>query len=641
MDLVSIKKNWKSWLGNSFALRIFIINFCLLILPLIVYLLLLFRYEYENKEEALLLDIKDLTEAKASLFENILQTDQKNLKYLAIAIANLKDDMDFKLITNLLFDVQEGAGYAAVSFYEKVGDEFIAKASTDSSILQKNFSFRSYVQDAVKNGVSHEIAYGGFPHEWPLLFSAFRFEDRGVIVIVSLLQDLLNSLADLNNYLPSAHLSILTEDNQVFFSSNENFFSPLFIDEESTYENIFKQSLSNDNNSNLNKLDLQPYPNFPNGYSINLDKEAFLAVKIKINGFDNYILIDESKSKIYNMFWRDFGKISFLLFLVILFIAFVNIWFIKWLSKPLNQLTFVINQVGKGDLKCSYQKCVNGFEINEVGDKLNNMIVKLAEFINNSKEEKIRRQLLTKELQIGREIQKNILPQEMPRYEGCEMEKFSSYAQEVGGDFFDVYLKDKTTIYPNGKLMITIGDTSGKGISGCLYSFCLRSMLRGYSMRYDDLKVILSLANSLFCLDTYKTSTFVTGLIMDYDSNTKILQLCSAGHPPLILLTASGEIKEFTTKGLALGVIPDTQFETQNLLLKPGDTILVYTNGVTQQINEKGQFYNKINLQKVLLENKDKSLKELVALMEEDFKSFTKGAKNMDDITILMMRCRE
>lgn len=628
---------------QSFGLRIFLLNFFLLILPVVVYLFLIARYEYDNKIKSIVFDLKDLGTAKAALFNDIIDSDFRTLNYLTKHVYFNDKNPSYNEIQKSLISVQEAEGYAAVSYLEKEGDKVICKTSSDLDVIGRDFAFRNYIKGALKNGKSIEIAYGGWPNQRPLIFIAKAVKDEQgefskVYIVVSYVRDLLSSLVNLKNISSNARLSLITQGNTVFFSNDVNFSlsNPSSLTEASA-KDIEKEELAGGLLLDAANIKFLPIKDLENTYRWEINSKKYIGVKIPIKDLDYYLLADEDESMIIDQFYIDFGKILIFLLIVILIVALVNILFIRRLSMPFNKLVYTIAQIGKGDYKITYKPEPLGFEINKVGLALNEMTKKFVENIENAKEERLKREVLAKELKLGREIQKNILPQEMPEFSEVEMYATSLPALEVSGDFYDVYVKsDEVT--KQKKLVATIGDTSGKGISGCLYSFGLKSMLKSYGMRYDDLKVILHLANTLFCLDTSKTSTFVTSFIMELDCSTKILQYGSAGHLPAILVRNDNTIEELSTKGIALGVSTEVDFETRSIALKKGDLILTYTNGIINIKNIENETFGRQRLKEFLIKNVNLSIKEIGDKLVDEIKNFSQGVKSSDDITILAFK---
>ena len=177
-----------------------------------------------------------------------------------------------------------------------------------------------------------------------------------------------------------------------------------------------------------------------------------------------------------------------------------------------------------------------------------------------------------------------------PSSPGLDIASGFTPAREVGGDFYDVYVK--RDVQPN-QLVIAIADASGKGITACFYSLCVRSMLRSYDSTYADLPKIIRSTNNLFCLDTGDTGMFVTAWVGIYDPATKIIRFSSCGHHPAIIKRKDGSLIEVTTSGIALGVAPFDKVKADQFQLETGDWVILYTDGILDARDAEGTHFGK------------------------------------------------
>ena len=203
-------------------------------------------------------------------------------------------------------------------------------------------------------------------------------------------------------------------------------------------------------------------------------------------------------------------------------------------------------------------------------------------------------------------------------------------AKEVGGDFYD--------FLSNGQLMLSIADTSGKGISACFYSLSVRSMLRSYGEIHEDLETIVRETNNLFCLDTGDTGVFVTAFIAFFDPKTKRFHYSNCGHFPALLQRANGTIEKLTTPGMALGVVPFDEVATSSVQLETGDTLLLYTDGVVEAHNDAMEMFGEDRLLTSFQNKKGLPPQEIVDTMIEEVALFAEGSPQHDDLTIITLK---
>lgn len=307
-------------------------------------------------------------------------------------------------------------------------------------------------------------------------------------------------------------------------------------------------------------------------------------------------------------------------------------WLIYRMSKPLTHLNEVMDAVASGDMNHRYKKQSYGFEINALGEQFNQMLSSLFLHMEVAKKEKISREILSKELEIGREVQDHLLPTTIPEFPGLSIGCGFVPAKELGGDFYDLFAKD-----PN-QLFLAMADASDKGVSACLYSLIVRSLFRGEILSKDSLDEVIRHVNKLFCQDTKSTGEFVTAWIGIYHADKHLLTYSNLGHLPGILCHPDGRIEELTTEGIALGVMKDLQVEIQTQTLPPNSMLLLYTDGITEAQNEKGELFEKSRLLEFAKSHCTLDPQDLIDHLIRVINEFSNGVPQHDDITILCLK---
>ncbi len=333
-----------------------------------------------------------------------------------------------------------------------------------------------------------------------------------------------------------------------------------------------------------------------------------------------------------------YGNINFLNHFISLFSLLFVLggigawWLIARMSRPLSQLYEVMNGVSAGDMSLRYQKSRFGFEVNSLGEQFNQMLSSLFRHMQLAKKERIARELLVRELEIGREVQNHLLPKEIPQFPGLTIGTGFVPAKEVGGDFYDLFSKNKN------ELFLGIADASDKGVSACLYSLIVRSMFRCHILSTDRLDRVASDVNNLFCLDTGTTGEFVTAWVGLYRAEDHLLTYINMGHLPAFLCHFDGTVEELTTKGIALGVTQGANIEMRTKKLQPGQLLVLYTDGVTEAQNEKGELFGKSRLLDFIQSHHASEPQELIDRLIEEIKRFSSTTPQHDDLTVLAMK---
>ncbi len=302
------------------------------------------------------------------------------------------------------------------------------------------------------------------------------------------------------------------------------------------------------------------------------------------------------------------------------------------ISRPLNALCTVMENVESGDLSARYHHGRFGFEINVLGRAFNRMIDAVLNREEEVINERMARELLSKELRIGHDIQRSILPKKHPDIPGIEIATSFQGAKEVAGDFYDIFADE------NNKLLISVADAAGKGIPACLYSLSARSMLRSFAAAANTLQKIILKTNNLFYLDTAESGSFVTAWVGILDPETRIVQCASCGHLPAILRRSDGSITEIATPGIALGVMPVQEVNATQIHLEKGDMLVLYTDGIIDSQDSYSEFYGKERLIEVIKKEGGKTAKDLVDGILENVELFSLNIPLADDRAILVIR---
>ncbi len=245
---------------------------------------------------------------------------------------------------------------------------------------------------------------------------------------------------------------------------------------------------------------------------------------------------------------------------------------------------------------------------------------------------------LKQELAVSSEIQKSILPTNFSTLTDnlpIELHAEMIPAKEVGGDFYDFFPIDEEHIG------IVIGDVSGKGMPAALFMAVSHTLLRATGLKGTSVSECLSRVNEILCQDN-STSMFVTIFYGILNLNTGQLQYCNGGHnPPWIIQSDGQTICLNNFQNVALGVIENFKYRSQNISLKPNSTLILYTDGITEAINKNHDFFAEKRLELALKENATRSPKEIINQTIERVQSFSKDMPQFDDIAMLGVGIRK
>ncbi len=303
--------------------------------------------------------------------------------------------------------------------------------------------------------------------------------------------------------------------------------------------------------------------------------------------------------------------------------------FTRRMAKPLRNLCRTMDRVSEGAAHARYTPDKMGFEINALGIQFNQTLDSLLHHIQETEKERLAREKLAEEWRIGHEIQASLFPSYVPGLPGVDIAAGYWAAREVNGDFYDLFRLD------DGRLLLAICDTAGKGISACLFSLGLRSILRSLANQTPRLSELVRRANDLYLRDAHPVSMFSTLWIGIYDPTTHQLTYCSQGHPPA-LLRHKNHLYELGTEGIALGAQRIDVVSTQEKILEKGDRLILYTDGILEAHDSNQQLFGKQRLKEVILRKPETTSQQLIDRIVEEVGLFSQGVPQHDDMTLVV-----
>ena len=240
------------------------------------------------------------------------------------------------------------------------------------------------------------------------------------------------------------------------------------------------------------------------------------------------------------------------------------------------------------------------------------------------------------DLAVAREIQQAILPRIFPPFpeETTSMDIAASMnaAKDVGGDFYDFFRIDSDHIG------FTIADVSGKGVPAAIFMAVARTLLRATGIRAVSPAECMTYTNALLSQEAVN-NMFVTMFYGIYNIRTGEVTYANAGHNPPYLVRADGSVEMLPlSKDIVAGAFDDFQYSQESLQLEPGDTLLLYTDGVTEAINTEDKEYGEGRLEKQLAQCSNLSCQEIIDKVKEDVKAFAGEAEQSDDITLFALK---
>jgi len=315
----------------------------------------------------------------------------------------------------------------------------------------------------------------------------------------------------------------------------------------------------------------------------------------------------------------------------------ISVFAVKRLTSPISRLCGVSRTIGSGDFETGeiYPVAQRHDELGELARTMQHMAESLKLYIHELQTTTAARERIESELRVAAEIQMSMLPRDFPPFP--DRQEFDIYARikparEVGGDLYDFFF-----VQPD-KLCFIIGDVCGKGIPAALFMAISKALLKTSGMAGSPPDQMLAQTNNILNQGN-DTSMFVTVFCAVLDTRTGEMVFSNGGHPPPLLGNNRDGFRYLgIPRGFVVGPLPDMAFTCQQVVLNPGDTIFLYTDGVTEATDINNQLYSEVRLLRALSEAGAADTTAMVRAVHKDIDAFVRDAPQADDITMLALR---
>jgi phosphoserine phosphatase RsbU/P len=316
-----------------------------------------------------------------------------------------------------------------------------------------------------------------------------------------------------------------------------------------------------------------------------------------------------------------------LLLLVIVLIA-------RSITRPLRLLSGATDEIATGNLDVEIPAIRGRDEVARLAESFGYMKGSLKQYIQELTETTAAKERIESELKIAHDIQMGILHKIFPPFP--DRHEFDIYAtilpaKEVGGDLYDFFFMDED------HLCFTVGDVSGKGVPASLFMAITNTLIKTKATRGLSPEDVLSRVNEDLSMDN-PSMMFVTLFLGILNIRTGELRYANGGHNPPFLLRATGEVTPLEMTGdVALGVVEKFEFHSRQLTLQPGDSVFLYTDGVTEAMNAQDELFGEARLVSVLKRLREAPMRGLIQGVMKAIQAFSQGLAQSDDITMLRL----
>lgn len=244
-------------------------------------------------------------------------------------------------------------------------------------------------------------------------------------------------------------------------------------------------------------------------------------------------------------------------------------------------------------------------------------------------EESLEKRRLEEDIRVAAQIQRGLLPSGAPRVPGYDLAGSNWPCRTVGGDYYDYVVEA-------GRLLMALGDVSGKGTGAALLMTVLRAAVRGHWAEANPADAVARI-NRTVCQNVPENK-YITFFLAAVEPESGRLVYVNAGHNPPLLVRADGGSEELTEGGMVLGMFEGVPYKEGTVELRKGDTLLVYSDGVSETFDPDGEEYGEQRLAQLVRRERAKSAAEMESEILRELESFSEGGKATDDRTMIVLK---
>ncbi|MBR5135237.1 MAG: SpoIIE family protein phosphatase, partial [Clostridia bacterium] len=327
------------------------------------------------------------------------------------------------------------------------------------------------------------------------------------------------------------------------------------------------------------------------------------------------------------MFMRDASLYTSIFMQVLIFAAlfvFIYVLIKRVIINNLRKINDTLGRITDGDLNVTVDVRSNE-EFSSLSDDINTTVATLKRYIAEAAAR------IDKELEYAKQIQLSALPTYFPEGDDYRIYAQMIAAKEVGGDFYDFYKLNDTTV------AFLAADVSGKGIPAAMFMMTAKTIIKDLAESGLAVNDIFTKANEKLC-ENNESGMFVTAWMGILDITNGRVQFANAGHNPPLLKHADGSFEYLKTRaGFVLAGMDGVRYRSAEITLSPGDRLFLYTDGVTEATDGENRLYGEERLSAFMNRHIDTDATRLLPMLKTDIDAFVGDAPQFDDITMLML----
>jgi sigma-B regulation protein RsbU (phosphoserine phosphatase) len=606
---------------GSLAMRVFITSFVFLVIPLIFYTAFTYKTEYDR---ALKQVYSNLDISLGDHVKFITEITDLQIHYLD-ALYEIISGTPGEDVNRILGSFVSSEEISSILYLKTDPSGLICIASSVPDLVGKNFSGEidlNKIDTLNRKAFIARDASGAYA-----LYLVRLIKDKrsnlitGAVALSTSMPLLLKEVTGFGTirYLETTLLSM---SGDVLATTYQNWVGKTFLihkDEQLDLSGAIPRVVANE---------VIPLSRLESGYEFTYMNQTRLMVLQVAGMLPIMLALDVPKQIFAEQLKNYFTSLGSLLLFILVLGGGATYLLTLRISRPLTQLCGVMKEGEDGHLETRYDFDKWGFEVNLVGSLFNRLMDKIQAMIQEIRLERTEKERYATQMVLALEIQKSLLP---TKIQIPNLKIASSYfpAIDVAGDIFDCF-----EVAPKRVLMMC-SDVAGKGIQACLYSLSFRGFLRSVCVFEQDLGKIIQHVNDLYLKDTEENSMFVTAWIGILNTETRLLEYVSCGHPPALLRRHDQPVQLLEGEGIPFGIQKMDTIDVKKVQLQPKDIVIAYTDGVTEAMNDAKMLFGMDRLTSAIRNIDVASPENLMDDLYRRIKEFS-AKEQSDDITMLV-----
>lgn len=624
---------------KSLTLRVLVVSFLCLAVPLLIDSFVFFKDSYREAIKNAKHDLKEMAGFRTFSLNEIEPVKQTLLSEMiaAFKLGEKIERGETDQMSELIAKVAEDSGEFQVFILGlSEGPTYPILASSVFSMVGEKFTSYDLINEILKmkEGSAIRYEYSEDTHTYTpyyfigqTIYSPQTKKPVGIIVLSAFVEGALHDILKPDRSQGDIQFALLNKDGIVFAASEPNLAGNYFdnLTESRKHEILETKQLG------LSTLPDLPLPvihgDDPTFFEFVFNDQIQIAYRAYSSGSHLSVLSYAPKVEFFGTAVRRFLLLYSIYGLILIVGGGFTYWLAAFVSRPLTKLSHLMGEVGRGNLSVRFNKEPLGFEINLLGNIFNGTLDNLLENIQRAQDERVEKEIYEREVMIGHEVQKNLLPQEAPNIEGIEIASYYQRAKEVGGDFYGYFEKEwegeKT-------LSLFVADAQAKGLSASLYASSIRSLLYTYGSLDPDPSKVLMQTNLAFIEDVSDEKLLMSLFLATLSLESKTLRYACAGQVPALVKRKGGKSIFLKNTSPPIGQRRDALFTSRTIELERGDLVLIYSTSILDGGISEETLANIFEKQTVT------SAQECLELIKEEVNPYN-GDQNSEDEKIILI----